>query len=140
NDVYNNTNVEGMEGDIFKLYAEIIELYEKPIVPSGEMGTNLEGTSFSFDEKDYGKTSIRAIIDIGLLDIGMKHLDPTDTEIKFAGATSDMVVLDIGENPKDYKVGDLVEFTMDYMGIVRIMNSKYIEKRVLNHTLSAATV
>ena len=140
NDVYNNTNVEGMEGDIFKLYAEIIELYEKPIVPSGEMGTNLEGTSFSFDEKDYGKTSIRAIIDIGLLDIGMKHLDPTDTEIKFAGATSDMVVLDLGENPKDYKVGDLVEFTMDYMGIVRIMNSKYIEKRVLNHTLSAATV
>lgn len=140
NDVYNNTNVEGMEGDIFKLYAEIIELYEKPIVPSGEMGTNLEGTSFSFDEKDYGKTSIRAIIDIGLLDIGMKHLDPTDTEIKFAGATSDMVVLDLGENPKDYKVGDLVEFTMDYMGIVRIMNSKYIEKRVLNHTLSATTV
>ncbi|WP_417351734.1 alanine racemase [Flavobacterium alkalisoli] len=130
-DVYNNEKFEHMENDIFKLYAEIIELYEKPIVPTGEMGTNLEGTSFDFDESDHGKTTIRAIIDIGLLDIDMKHLDATDAEIKYAGATSDMVVLDLGENPKEYKVGDLIEFTMDYMGIVRIMNSKYIEKRTV---------
>ncbi len=62
----------------------------------------------------------------------MKHLDPTDEAIKYSGATSDMVVLDLGENEKKYKVGDLIEFTMDYMGIVRIMNSKYIEKRIIN--------
>lgn len=131
-DVYNSEKYDHMENDIFKLYAEIIELYEKPIVPTGELGTNLEGTAFSFEESDYGKTTIRAIIDIGLLDIDMKHLDPTDTDIKYAGATSDMVVLDLGENPKKYKVGDKIEFTMDYMGIVRIMNSKYIEKRIIN--------
>lgn len=131
-DVYNNQQFENMENNIFKLYAEIIELYEKPVVPSGELGTNLEGDSMKFDEKDYGRTTIRAIIDIGLLDIDMKHLDPTDTDIKYAGATSDMVVLDLGENPKGYKVGDQIEFTMDYMGIVRIMNSRYIEKRIVN--------
>jgi len=131
-DVYNNTRFEEMEGDIFKLYAEIIELYEKPVVPSGEMGTNLEGKTISFDESNYGKTTIRAIIDIGLLDIDMKHLDPTDTGIKYAGATSDMVVLDLGDNPRNYKVGDLLEFTMDYMGVVRIMHSRYIEKRIVS--------
>ncbi|WP_159801570.1 alanine racemase [Flavobacterium sp. MK4S-17] len=131
-DVYNNSKFENMENNIFKLYAEIIELYEKPLVPSGEMGTNLEGENITFKEELYGKTTVRAIIDIGLLDIGMKHLDPTDTDIKYAGATSDMVVLDLGENPNNYKVGDLIEFTMDYMGIVRIMNSRYIEKRVIN--------
>ncbi|MFL9838046.1 alanine racemase [Flavobacterium sp. ST-75] len=130
-DVYNGEQFDHMENDIFKLYAEVIELYEKPMIPSGEMGTNLEGDTFDFDENNQGKTSIRAIIDIGLLDIDMKHLDTTDTDIKYAGATSDMVVLDLGENPKGYKVGDLVEFTMDYMGIVRIMNSKYIEKRIV---------
>ncbi|NDI98218.1 alanine/ornithine racemase family PLP-dependent enzyme [Flavobacterium sp. LaA7.5] len=139
-DVYNSNKFENMENDIFKLYAEIIELYEKPIVPMGELGTNLEGETYSFEEKDYGKTTIRAIIDIGLLDIDMKHLDPTDTKIKYSGATSDMVVLDLGENKNKYKVGDLIEFTMDYMGIVRIMNSKYIEKRIINvETKSAAT-
>lgn len=130
-DVYNNQQFENLENDIFKLYAEIIELYEKPLVPSGELGKNLEGDTMSFDEENYGKTTIRAIIDIGLLDIDMKHLDPVDEDIKYAGATSDMVVLDLGLNPKSYKVGDLVEFTMDYMGIVRIMNSKYIEKRTV---------
>lgn len=130
-DVYNNGKLSGMENDIFKLYAEIIEVYEKPIVPTGELGKNLEGETYTFEEEDYGKTAVRAIIDIGLLDIDMKHLDPTDTDIKYAGATSDMVVLDLGANTKKYKVGDLIEFTMDYMGIVRIMNSKYIEKRIV---------
>ena len=131
-DVYNNKKYDELENDIFKLYAEIIELYEKPLIPSGEMGLNLEGDTVSFDQKNIGRSTFRAIIDVGLLDIDIKHFDPTDTAIKYAGATSDMVVLDLGENPKGYRVGDQIEFTMDYMGIVRIMNSKYIEKRVLN--------
>lgn len=136
-DVYNNSRFEHMENNIFRLFAEIIEVYEKPLVPTGEAGTNLEGESIAFDESQYGKTTIRAIIDIGLLDIGMKHLDPVDTDIKYAGATSDMVVLDLGENPKNYNVGDLVEFTLDYMGIVRIMNSRYVEKKIVNKNKEA---
>jgi predicted amino acid racemase len=131
-DAYNNVPFENMENDIFKLYAEIIELYEKPLIPSGELGSNLEGDVVVFDEENIGKSSVRAIIDIGLLDIDMKHLESTDENVKLAGATSDMVVLDLGENLKDFKVGDQMAFTLDYMGIVRIMNSKYIEKRVVH--------
>ncbi len=41
-----------------------------------------------------------------------------------------MIVVDSGNNKKNYKVGDLVEFRLDYMGLLRIMNSKYIEKRL----------
>lgn len=130
-DAYNQTTFDHMENDIFKLYAEIIELYEKPLVPSGELGKNLEGETPVFNEEHIGKTSIRAIIDVGLLDIDMKHLDPIDTTIKYAGATSDMVVLNLEDNPNGYKVGDKLEFILNYMGIVRIMNSKYIEKRVI---------
>ncbi len=131
-DVYNNVHFDTMENDIFKLYAEIIELYEKPLIPSGELGSNLEGNVVKFDDENIGKSYVRAIIDIGLLDIDMKHLEATDENVKLAGATSDMVVLDLGENLKNFKVGDQMEFTLDYMGIVRIMNSKYIEKRVVN--------
>lgn len=131
-DAYNNVPFKNMDNDIFKLYAEIIELYEKPLIPSGELGSNLEGKVMTFDEKNIGKSSVRAIIDIGLLDIDMKHLEATDENVKLAGATSDMVVLDLGENLTNFKVGDQMEFTLDYMGIVRIMNSKYIEKRVVH--------
>jgi predicted amino acid racemase len=131
-DVYNSVPFATMENDIFKLYAEIIELYEKPLIPSGELGSNLEGNVVTFDQENIGKSAVRAIIDIGLLDIDMKHLEATNENVKLAGATSDMVVLDLGENLENFKVGDQMEFTLDYMGIVRIMNSKYIEKRVVH--------
>lgn len=131
-DPYNNKPYKSMENDVFKLYAEIIELYEKPLVPSGELGKNMEGNTYTFDEDNIGKSTYRAIIDLGLLDIDIEHFNPTDKRIKYAGATSDMVVLDLGDNDQKYKVGGLIEFTMDYMGIVRIMNSKYIEKKIIN--------
>ena len=129
-DVYNNTTLKKMNSDVFMLYSEIIELSEKPIVPMGEMGTNVDGHTFSFDDSDIGSTAHRAIIDLGLLDVDQNHLEPVDESISFVGASSDMLVIDLGENSKNYKVGDLLEFKMDYMGALRIINSKYIEKRL----------
>ncbi len=96
------------------------------------MGTNVEGESFEFNESDIGETSYRAIIDLGLLDVETDHIELVDSSLKVAGASSDMIVIDLDENKKKYKVGDLIEFKLDYMGILRIMNSKYIEKKVKN--------
>lgn len=132
-DVYNNSNFKKMHSDVFSLHTEIIELIEKPTVPMGEMGTNVEGESFEFDEENIGETSYRALIDIGLLDVETEHLELIDKEIQIAGASSDMIVIDLGKNLNNYKIGDLIEFKLDYMGILRIMNSKYIEKKVKNN-------
>ncbi len=129
-DVYNDQPFKNLNSDVFKLYSEIIELIEKPVVPIGELGTNVEGDALNFDEKLIGKTSYRAIIDIGLLDVEEKHIAPIDSGISFAGASSDMFVMDLGENKKGYKVGDLLEFKMDYMGALRVINSYYIDKRI----------
>ncbi|MDP8226421.1 MAG: alanine racemase [Candidatus Celaenobacter polaris] len=131
-DVYNNTSLKKMKTDVFMLYAEIIELIEKPQLPDGELGTNMEGEEFEFDPINIGETSNRAIIDIGLLDVDVNHLELVDETIKIAGASSDMIVIDLDENRKKYKVGDLVEFKLDYMGTLRILNSKYIEKKIKN--------
>ncbi len=133
-DVYNNRTFKKMNSDVFRLYSEIIELTEKPIVPNGELGTNVEGEDFEFDQINIGETSNRAIIDIGLLDVDVNHLKLINKTLEIAGASSDMIVIDLKENKKKYKVGDLVEFKLDYMGTLRIMNSKYIEKRVKNGT------
>ncbi|MCA1758000.1 MAG: alanine racemase [Bacteroidales bacterium] len=129
-DLFNNSILENMHPDVFMLYAEIIELIEKPAIPTGEMGTNVEGNSYSFDESLIGQTSCRAIIDMGLLDVEESHIEATDSDIKIVGASSDMLVIDLGENKKNYRVGDLLEFKMDYMGILRVINSRYIDKRV----------
>jgi predicted amino acid racemase len=129
---YDNGPIDGLHVDVFRLYAEIIELIEKPMIPMGEMGQNVEGESFEFDEGDAGKTAFRAIIDLGLLDVESSHIKPVDENITIAGASSDMLVIDLGDNPEKYEVGQLLEFELDYMGTLRVLNSRYIEKRIEN--------
>ena len=130
-DIYNNVTIKHMYSDIFKLHAEIIELSEKPIVPTGDRGTNVEGKTFDFQVEDLGKKSYRAILNLGLLDVDEKHIWSNNEKIEFVGASSDMTVIDIGDNDDDYKVGDILEFEMDYMGLLRLMNSRYIDKVIV---------
>lgn len=125
-DVYNNTVLKNFKSDIFVLFSEIIELIEKPIVPMGEMGTNVEGHSVKFDETDVGKTSYRGIIDLGLLDVDINHIWAKEEHISIVGSSSDMIVIDLSTNPNNYKVGDLIEFRLDYIGVSRALHSKYI--------------
>lgn len=131
--VYDGTPYDDMQQDIFKLYAEIIELSEKPMVPDGELGPNLEGESMEFDETKRGHVSFRAILDLGLLDIDAQHIWPVDENIKLVGASSDMIVANLEGNKNGYKVGDLMEFRLDYMGTLRALSSNYIEKRIVNN-------
>lgn len=132
NNLITSEPIKGMKTDVFKLFAEIIELLEKPMVPMGEMGENVAGEKMEYDERDFGKTSYRAILDIGLLDIDTKNVIPEDKSLKIIGASSDMIVLDLGKNRKKYRVGDLVSFRLNYMGLLSILNSDYIEKKVVD--------
>jgi ornithine racemase len=132
NNLLTNENIDGMETGVFELFTEIIELAEKPAVPIGEMGQNVMGETTEVDEELYGETTTRAIIDIGQLDIDPKFLMPRDKDVEIVGASSDMLVLDIGDNKHGYKVGDLIAFKLEYMGVLGIMNSNYITKLVVD--------
>lgn len=131
NNLVTGETIRGMKNDVFKLYGEIIELMEKPRVPMGEMGMNVAGEQVTYDEKDFGKTAYRAILDLGLLDIDPKNITPEDKAISIIGASSDMIVLDLGNHRKRYQVGGLVPFRLNYMGLLSILNSAYIEKKVV---------
>ncbi|MBN1620068.1 alanine racemase [candidate division WOR-3 bacterium] len=128
-DVYNDKIMKGLYSDVFKLHCEIIELKKKPNIPIGEMGTNVEGESLDYKEKKKKKNSYRAIIDIGILDVDKNHIFPVEKSYSIIGASSDMFVIDLVENPKNLKTGDVLEFSMDYLGVLRTMNSKFIEKK-----------
>jgi predicted amino acid racemase len=130
-DLFTMKTVKGMNDDVFKLHAEIIELYKKPKVPIGELAENPSGEMLTINEEDYGKKSYRAIIDIGLLDISPEYLIPDDKKIEIIGASSDMLVIELGKTNRNYKVGDLVSFKLRYMGALRILNSSYIEKKIV---------
>jgi predicted amino acid racemase len=121
-----------MHNDVFRLNAEIIELYEKPMVPNGNQGFNVSGETPAYSTEDYGKHSYRAILDIGLLDCNPQYLILEDEEIDIIEASSDMLVLDVHQNSKNYKVGDLISFKLKYMGVLGMMNSNYIDKLIVS--------
>ncbi|HSG68652.1 MAG TPA: alanine racemase, partial [Bacteroidales bacterium] len=116
NNLITGKMIKGMREDVFMLHAQIIELTEKPKVPIGEMGMNVAGENFEINEDDRGKTSYRAILDLGLLDISIDNITPVNRKLGFAGASSDMIVMDLGSTSKKYKVGDFISFRLNYMG------------------------
>lgn len=130
NNLFTDQTVPGMKTDVFTLHAQIIELIEKPKVPSGELATNPSGEQFEINEEDYGKTSYRAILDLGLLDISTDFLEPLDKGVEVTGASSDMIVVDLGSTKRNYQVGDWIKFKLKYMGALGLLNSNYIDKIV----------
>lgn len=130
-DLFTGQTIEGMHNDVFQLFAEIIEITQKPDNPTGELGANVAGNTFEISGKvDLSTTSLRAILDIGLLDMQPQYLESCNPRITIVDASSDMMVIDISNSEKKYEVGDLVEFNLQYMGALYLLNSDYIEKIV----------
>jgi predicted amino acid racemase len=119
--------------DTFNFYPQIIELEEKQLVPDGIIGDASIGHSADINDDDIGKTTYKAILDFGLLDVDRDGLTPDDEDITFVGITSDMTVVDIGNNKdekgkKKYKVGDKICLDPDYISVARLLNSRFIER------------
>lgn len=128
-DLFTGETIDGMHNDVFKLYAQIIEITEKPDNPIGELGENVAGNTYEINEEtDLSQTSLRAILDIGLLDMQPQYLEPDNKNITIVDASSDMMVIDITNCEKDYKIGDLISFKLQYMGALYLLNSDYIDK------------
>jgi predicted amino acid racemase len=130
-DLFTGDTIKGMHNDVFKLFSEIIEITEKPDTPTGELGESGVGNTYIMDDNaDLSVTSLRAILDIGLLDMQPQYITAEDEDITIVDASSDMLVIDISNSKKKYKIGDLVSFKIQYMGALYLLNSDYIEKTI----------
>ncbi|MBU5591473.1 alanine/ornithine racemase family PLP-dependent enzyme [Clostridium sp. MSJ-4] len=111
--------------DVFILKGEIVELKNKPTVPTGKLGMDAFGNRPKFEDKGIRK---RAIIAVGKQDIRLEGLVPVDDNITVFGASSDHLILDVTDSKKNLKLGDIVDFKMDYGCLLSVMTSPYIEK------------
>ena len=128
-----NEQFIGLNTDTFEFTANIIELEEKKMVPEGIISDANIGHTADYTENDIGDTTVKAILDFGLLDVDKEDIECQDKDLSFVGITSDMIVVDLGTNrSKDgkikYNIGDKVHFTPNYMGVARLLNSKFIDK------------
>lgn len=110
--------------DVFVLKGEIIEVKSKPSVPIGKIGWDAFGQVPKFKDKGIIK---RAIVAIGKQDIAPEGLKPKDKALELLGASSDHLLINISNSKKEYKVGDVIDFYLDYGCLLRTMTSPYIK-------------
>ena len=118
-------DLKGCFYDSVKLEVEIIELKEKQSYPIGNIGFNAFGEKPEF--VDRGKRK-RAILAIGKQDVDSSNLEAIDKKIIMLGASSDHLVLDVTDSDKEYEVGDIVEFKLDYGSLLQLTTSPYVKK------------
>lgn len=127
-----NSQFGDLNTDAFEFKANIIELEEKHLIPDGNISDANIGHTASIDNEAEGETSFKAILDFGLLDVNKEDLNSIDQELQFVGVTSDMMVMDVGNNKsqkgKKYSIGDKIKFEPNYMAVARLLNSKFIDK------------
>lgn len=125
NDTAYETKLPGTVSDALTLQAEIIELKEKPSLPIGEVGVDAFGEKPYYEDRGIMK---RAIIGIGKQDTDLGSMTPVDPQIEIMGGSSDHIILDVTHTDKEYKVGDVVEFTLGYGGMLKTATSAYVER------------
>lgn len=124
-DSVNHCPVPYMHRDVFTYRAQIIEIKQKPSKPIGEIGGDAMGKIIQ--REDQGNM-LRGIIASGFLDINYEDIIPADGRLKILGGSSDHTIIDMSLAP-EYKVGDIVEFNMNYTAVMRAYTSKYVYKQ-----------
>ena len=123
--------MDGLRGDAFRLEAEVIELKEKSLEPFGERHERLAPFGVQEPEERHapGERGWRALVTVGELDTDVHSLVPAG-RASVVGASSDVAVVNVGDDPGGLKVGGTVEFGMGYSGLVRLMESSYVTKMI----------
>ena len=114
------TQLPGTHYQTVILRAEIIELHRKPS----------ELTEAWPDSSQPRR--LRAICAMGHQDVPASSLTPLDKKLAIVGATSDHLVLDMQNSPQAYRVGSIVEFSLDYKGVLGALTSRYVATTLVN--------
>jgi predicted amino acid racemase len=117
--------IAGTNGDAIVLEAQIIELKTKPSVPIGEAGMDAFGQRPVYEDRGNIK---RAILAIGKQDADIDSMTPIDPDIDILGASSDHLIMDVTPSKKEYKVGDVISFTLGYGGLLKAATSNYVNR------------
>ena len=126
NETAYSNRIAGTANDAVTLRAQIIELKNKPSVPIGEVGVDAFGNVPVYE--DHGMID-RAILAVGRQDVNHEGLTPMNTKASVIGASSDHLLMDVSE--EDYKLGDTVDFSLDYGALMNLFTSEYVEREYI---------
>lgn len=123
-DVFYGYDMSMMRQDVYRLFAEIIEVRDKPTHPIGEVGVDAFGHKPVYTDRGIRR---RALAAIGKVDIGNQDdIFPIDAGVVILGGSSDHTILDIEDAVRDIRVGDVLEFAVDYASLVYLTSSSNV--------------
>lgn len=120
----------GLRGDAIVLEAEIAEIKEKSLVPLAETTSMTPFISEVSEDHAPGQRGFRALVSVGNLDTDISGLTPVNPRYSVAGASSDITVVNIGDDADGLKVGDTIKFSPNYAAFLRLMDGRYMKKEV----------
>ncbi len=131
----NESRFLDLNTDNFMFKTHILELEHKDMIPDGKISDANIGHTFEPADESILSTN-KAILDFGLLDVDQENLFSNDPNISFVGITSDMTVVNIGDNEDAtgnpiYTVGDTLTLRPNYLAVARLLNSKFIDKEFI---------
>jgi len=118
----NRKPISGLYTDAFTLVSEVIESKIKPSVPYGVIYQDAFGNVPEFQDRGDIR---RAILGVGLQDVLVSGLTPR-SEVEILGASSDHIIVDAKN--VGLKVGDELEFDVNYGALLSAMTSQYVNK------------
>jgi predicted amino acid racemase len=126
--------VEGLRTDGFSLVAELIEVGDKPRVPSGDLGQTAFGRR---PPPRAGGSCRQGILALGRQDVDPDGLVPPEG-VTILGTSSDHLVVDLGDH--EATVGGELAFGVGYGALLRAMTSPFVatvERRAVSPRLPA---
>lgn len=110
--------------DNFRLKAEVIEVKDKPTHPIGEIAVDAFGHKPEYFDRGIRR---RALLGVGKVDYGdCSELLPLEEGIEVLGASSDHTIIDVEDSPRDWKIGDIMEFDVKYATMVYLTSSRNV--------------
>ena len=116
----------GTQEDTFVLKAQVVEAHEKPTCPQNQTGKNWAGNAIMYEDRGIRRRCIAAL---GEADVGdVTKLVPIDEGLRIMGGSSDHLLIDTADSEKNYQVGDIVEFRMQYGAMLHAFSSRLVGK------------
>lgn len=76
---------------------------------------------------DNNQCYLQAIVDIGYVDTDVNKIKPIKNDVSIVGASSDHLMINLN-NQDYYKVGDIIEFAMEYEALSQVMYHNHMTK------------
>ncbi len=113
--------IENTHHDAFTFEAQVIEVYDKPTKPEGEIGVNAFGEKVTYEDRGIVK---RAILGFGIQDVDFEDLTPKDDSVVILGASSDHTIVEIKAG--EVEIGSVISFDVNYGSLLKLSTSQYV--------------